>query len=114
MDYAEWRDRVECWWTLDRSTEAEPGSRLTLPMKPGMSLVKPGMPKSEGRRIEFREQKRAQDHPSRAGGRPGDVLGALAALLEIEGDISVIAQARNGREALTAVWRTSPMSSSRH
>jgi two-component system response regulator DesR len=31
------------------------------------------------------------------------VLGALAALLEMEGDISVVAQARNGREALEAV-----------
>ena len=30
----------------------------------------------------------------------GMVLGALAALLEIEGDISVVAQARNGKEAL--------------
>ena len=33
----------------------------------------------------------------------GMVLGALAALLEIEGDISVIAKARNGKEALDAV-----------
>jgi two-component system response regulator DesR len=33
----------------------------------------------------------------------GMVLGALAALLEIEGDISVVAQARNGKEALDAV-----------
>jgi len=33
----------------------------------------------------------------------GMVLGALAALLEIEGDISVVAQARNGKEALEAV-----------
>ena len=29
----------------------------------------------------------------------GMVLGALAALLEIEGDITVVAQARNGKEA---------------
>src|SRR5215471_1361593 len=38
----------------------------------------------------------------------GMVLGALAALLEIEGDISVIAQARNGKEALDAVIATKP------
>ena len=36
------------------------------------------------------------------------VLGALAALLEIEGDISVVAQARNGREALEAVLAHRP------
>jgi len=33
----------------------------------------------------------------------GMVLGALAALLEIEGDICVVARARNGKEALQAV-----------
>jgi len=38
----------------------------------------------------------------------GMVLGALAALLEIENDISVIAQARNGREALDAVLANKP------
>lgn len=38
----------------------------------------------------------------------GMVLGALAALLEIEGDISVIAQARNGKEALNAVLAQKP------
>ena len=38
----------------------------------------------------------------------GMVLGALAALLEIEGDISVIAQARNGKEALEAVLAHKP------
>lgn len=36
------------------------------------------------------------------------VLGALAALLEIEGDISVLAQARNGKEALRAVLEQKP------
>ena len=36
------------------------------------------------------------------------VLGALAALLEIEGDISVIAQAKNGKEALDAVLANKP------
>jgi two-component system response regulator DesR len=36
------------------------------------------------------------------------VLGALAALLEIEGDISVVAQARNGKEALEAVLAHKP------
>jgi two-component system response regulator DesR len=36
------------------------------------------------------------------------VLGALAALLEIEGDISVVAQARDGAEALDAVVRSAP------
>jgi len=36
------------------------------------------------------------------------VLGALAALLEIEGDISVIAQARNGKDALQAVLAHKP------
>ena len=38
----------------------------------------------------------------------GMVLGALAALLEIEGDISVVAQARNGKEALAAVLAQKP------
>ena len=38
----------------------------------------------------------------------GMVLGALAALLEIEGDIAVIARARNGREALAAVRSEKP------
>lgn len=38
----------------------------------------------------------------------GMVLGALAALLDIEGDISVIAQARNGDEALEAVLAHKP------
>ncbi|HKU27688.1 MAG TPA: response regulator transcription factor [Candidatus Sulfotelmatobacter sp.] len=38
----------------------------------------------------------------------GMVLGALAALLEIEGDISVIAQAKNGKEALDAVLAHKP------
>ncbi len=36
------------------------------------------------------------------------VLGALAALLEIEGDIAVIAQARNGKDALQAVLTHKP------
>jgi two-component system, NarL family, response regulator DesR len=38
----------------------------------------------------------------------GMVLGALAALLEIEGDISVVSQARNGKEALEAVLAHKP------
>jgi len=38
----------------------------------------------------------------------GMVLGALATLLEIEGDISVIARARNGTEALNAVLANKP------
>jgi two-component system response regulator DesR len=38
----------------------------------------------------------------------GMVLGALSALLEIEGDISVIARARNGKEALEAVLTHKP------
>jgi two-component system response regulator DesR len=38
----------------------------------------------------------------------GMVLGALAALLEIEGDISVVAKARNGKEALDAVLAEKP------
>jgi two-component system, NarL family, response regulator DesR len=38
----------------------------------------------------------------------GMVLGALAALLEIEGDIRVLAQARNGKEALRAVLEQRP------
>jgi len=38
----------------------------------------------------------------------GMVLGALAALLEIEGDISVAGRARDGREALDAVLRNKP------
>lgn len=38
----------------------------------------------------------------------GMVLGALATLLEIEGDISVIARARNGSEALDAVVAGKP------
>jgi two-component system response regulator DesR len=36
------------------------------------------------------------------------VLGALAALLEMEGDIQVVAQVRNGREALQAVLAHTP------
>lgn len=36
------------------------------------------------------------------------VLGALATLLEIEGDISVMARARNGTEALNAVLASKP------
>ena len=38
----------------------------------------------------------------------GMVLGALAALLEIEGDLSVVARARNGKEALQAVLSHKP------
>jgi two-component system, NarL family, response regulator DesR len=38
----------------------------------------------------------------------GMVLGALAALLEIEGDISVVACSRNGKEALQAVLDHKP------
>ena len=38
----------------------------------------------------------------------GMVLGALAALLEIEGDISVVAQVRNGKEAVEAVVAHKP------
>src|SRR5689334_11553651 len=36
------------------------------------------------------------------------VLGALAALLDIEGDISVVAQSRNGSDALAAVLQHKP------
>ena len=36
------------------------------------------------------------------------VLGALAALLEIDDDIRVLAQVRNGREALASVLATDP------
>jgi len=36
------------------------------------------------------------------------VLGALAALLEMEGDIKVVAQVRNGRDALDAVYANTP------
>jgi two-component system, NarL family, response regulator DesR len=38
----------------------------------------------------------------------GMVLGALAALLEIEGDISVVAQVRNGKEAVDAIVTHKP------
>ncbi len=38
----------------------------------------------------------------------GMVLGALAALLEIEPDIEVVARAQNGREALALASRTDP------
>ena len=38
----------------------------------------------------------------------GMVLGALAALLSLDGDIQVVAQARNGREALTSVLAERP------
>jgi two-component system response regulator DesR len=38
----------------------------------------------------------------------GMVLGALAALLEIEGDIAVVARSANGRDALQAVLRHKP------
>lgn len=38
----------------------------------------------------------------------GMVLGALAALLEIEGDISVVAKVRNGKEAVDAVIAHKP------
>ena len=36
------------------------------------------------------------------------VLGALAALLEMEGDIAVVAQARNGKQAIAAVREHKP------
>lgn len=36
------------------------------------------------------------------------VLGALAALLELDGDIRVLSQERNGKEALTSVLREHP------
>lgn len=38
----------------------------------------------------------------------GMILGALASLLEIEGDITVVGRARNGDEALTAVLTHKP------
>ena len=38
----------------------------------------------------------------------GMVLGALAALLEIEGDISVVGRARNGKDALREVLAQKP------
>ena len=38
----------------------------------------------------------------------GMVLGALAALLEIEPDIEVVARARDGKEALALAARTDP------
>ena len=38
----------------------------------------------------------------------GMVLGALATLLEIEGDITVVARARNGVQALAAVLTHKP------
>ena len=38
----------------------------------------------------------------------GMVLGALAALLEIEGDISVVAKTGNGKDALEAVLANKP------
>jgi two-component system response regulator DesR len=38
----------------------------------------------------------------------GMVLGALAALLEIEGDIAIVARARTGKEALDAVLTNKP------
>ena len=38
----------------------------------------------------------------------GMVLGALATLLEIEGDITVVTRARNGAEALNAVLANKP------
>ncbi|HEY1264674.1 MAG TPA: response regulator transcription factor [Terriglobales bacterium] len=38
----------------------------------------------------------------------GMVLGALAALLEIEGDIAVVGRARNGKEALNTVLTQKP------
>lgn len=38
----------------------------------------------------------------------GMVLGALAALLEMENDVSVVARARNGKEALQAVLTQKP------
>lgn len=50
------------------------------------------------------------DHPIRVliAEDQGMVLGALAALLEIEEDISVVAQARDGRAALEAVAAQKP------
>ena len=38
----------------------------------------------------------------------GMVLGALATLLEIEGDISVVSRSRNGADALAAVLTQKP------
>ena len=59
----------------------------------------------------------AINHPVKAGRKQirvviaedqGMVLGALAALLEIEGDITVVARAKNGKEALQAVVAHKP------
>src|SRR5690606_28900975 len=70
-------------------------------------------------------QPRARPRRNEVNGRPDDhearpmirvliaedqsmVLGALAALLEIENDIQVVGQARDGREALELVERERP------
>ncbi len=96
------RERVEMLGgTLQRSTESGTTLTITLPVKE--VVVKEITVKAEGRELlnpvkEGRKTIRvvlAEDQ--------GMVLGALAALLEIEGDISVIAKARDGKEALEAV-----------
>jgi len=58
--------------------------------------------------LEPNNQDRTKDATRHHCRRPGHGPGALAALLEIEGDISVVARARNGKEALHAVLMHKP------
>ena len=97
------RERVEMLGgTLHRDSQS--GTRLTITLP-----LKEVTPKARGLQ---------QLNPTSKDGRKtirvvlaedqGMVLGALAALLEIEGDISVVAQARDGKQALEAVLTHKP------
>ena len=110
------RERVEMLGgTLDRRNKSGTTLTITLPLK---EVAIKDVAEKEAiaypeKAHEF-ESSRCSGERSRKTIRvvlaedQGMVLGALAALLEIEGDISVVAQARNGKEALEAVLAHRP------
>ena len=92
------RERVESLGgSLDRDTHEGTRIRITLPVgRAGESQpVTPGSRDNRRIRVVIAEDQ-------------GMVLGALAALLEIEGAISVVARARDGKEALESTLAHKP------